>query len=114
MTSPMSNARRIGAFRNRFTIEQSVRVADGSGGYSESWIAVGEIWGLIRAIGGTERFQHDRMAGTVSHEIVVRHRDGLTPGLRLRIGLHRYHLRAVFAADNRRRYLICQCEERDL
>jgi SPP1 family predicted phage head-tail adaptor len=114
MISPTLAATRIGALRNRFTIEQSVRVTDGSGGYTETWIVVGEIWGHIRAVSADERFQHDRMAGSVSHEIVVRHLDGLTPGLRLRLGLHRYHLRAVFAADNRRRYLICQCEERDL
>jgi SPP1 family predicted phage head-tail adaptor len=114
MIASSKSTPRVGAMRNRFTIEQSVRVADGSGGYIESWIAVGEIWGYISAIAGSEHFQHDRMAGTVSHEIVVRHLDGLTPGLRLRLGLHRYHLRALFAADNRRRYLICQCEERDL
>ena len=104
----------IGALRNRFTIEQPLRIADGSGGYIEGWSPIGTLWGAIRATSGDERFQHDRMSGIVSHEITVRHFDGLTPGDRFRLGAKISHLRAILAPDDRRRYLVCHCEERDL
>lgn len=103
-----------GTLRNRFTVEQPLRIADGSGGYIEGWSPFGNVWGAIRATSGAERFQHDRMAGIVSHEITVRHLDGLTPGDRFRLASKIYHLRAILAADDRRRYLVCHCEERDL
>jgi SPP1 family predicted phage head-tail adaptor len=105
---------RIASLRQRFTVEQPVRLSDASGGSTVTWTPIGTVWGAIRTTTGTERFQYDRITGTVSHEITIRHLDGLTPSDRLRNGARTYHIRAVLAADDRHRYLICLCEERDL
>ncbi|KUO65533.1 MAG: head-tail adaptor protein [Alphaproteobacteria bacterium BRH_c36] len=105
---------RIGDLRQRIVIEQPVRVGDGGGGALESWTEVGEVWARLRPLGGTERSEADAIAGSVSHEAVMRYRGDLGPELRLRLGTRVFDIRAVFDIDERRRFLRCLIEERDL
>ncbi len=51
------------------------RVPDGGGGFVESWSPIVSLFADIKPAGGRERVEHDRLAGRVSHEIVLRYRD---------------------------------------
>jgi len=104
----------IGELRTRLTLEAPSRTGDGGGGAAVTWTNICELWARVRPLSGGESFALDRTAGTVGHEIVVRHRDGITPQMRFRSGTRVFDIRAVFDPDGRRRWTRCLAEERDL
>ena len=104
----------IGALRARLVLEEPVRTQDGGGGTSESWIAVATVWGQIEARPGGEAIQADRVTATVLHNITIRYRAGVLPEMRFRTGTRIFHILSVADIEDRDRWLICRCEERDL
>ena len=105
---------RIGALRTRLKLEAPAHAADGGGGSVVSWTEVGEVWADVRATGGGETYDADRVAGHVSHTIVIRYRTGVVPEMRFRAATRVFNIRAVLDPDNRRRWLRCLVEEQDL
>jgi SPP1 family predicted phage head-tail adaptor len=110
----MSGEIHIGDLRTRLTLEAPSRTSDGGGGASVTWGTVATVWASVRPTGGGEGYALDRVAGRVTHEIVLRYRAGVTPEMRLRDGTRVFEIRAAFGPDQRRRWLKCLAEERDL
>ncbi|MDH4981298.1 phage head closure protein [Hyphomicrobium sp. D-2] len=104
----------IGDLRTRASIETSTSTDDGGGGRAVVWTKLADIWAYVRATTGSENFAHDRLSGSVSHEIVMRHRADVTPGMRIIVGTRVFEIRAVFDPDGRRRWTRCLAQERDL
>lgn len=104
----------IGELRHRLVLEQVVRQDDGSGGADETWEMVDELWAAVRPVGGQEGDVSDQLSSRVSHEIWVRYRAGVKPEMRLRGGTRIFEVRVVIDVGERRRYLKCMVEERDL
>lgn len=104
----------IGELRTRLTLEAPSRTADGGGGAAVTWTTVCELWARVRPVSGGESFALDRTAGTVGHEIVIRHRGGITPQMRFRSDTRVFDIRAAFDPDGRRRWTRCLAQERDL
>lgn len=105
---------RIGDLRQRLALEQSARVADGGGGAVESWVELAQVWALLRPLSGQERLESDAVTGRVSHEVWLRHRDGVEPEMRFRLASRLFDIRAVLDVDERHRFLKCLVLERDL
>jgi SPP1 family predicted phage head-tail adaptor len=105
---------RIGRLRHRLTLEASARAGDGGGGAVSTWETVAELWGAVEAVAGKEAVMADRVSGEASYRIVIRHRDDLRPAMRFRRGAEAFGILAVLDADGRRRFLVCDCERRDL
>jgi len=100
----------------RLVLEGAVRSADGAGGFSEVWIALGELWGEVTAGTGRERAGSGVAVSSVSYRIVVRaapvgaaSRPG--PEQRFRDGARLYVIQAVSEHDPDGRYLICFADE---
>jgi SPP1 family predicted phage head-tail adaptor len=100
--------------RHRLTLEEPSRVSDGGGGFAETWQEVAELWADVRPASGFERVEADRLSGTVSHEIALRYRPGVTPAMRFREGTRLFQILAVIDVAERKRWLKCLCEEREL
>jgi SPP1 family predicted phage head-tail adaptor len=100
--------------RQRLTLEELSRVADGGGGFTETWIAVATLFANVRPVAGEERVEADRLAGRVTHEIVLRYRPGIVPAMRFRQDTRIFHILAAIDVEERRRWLNCLCEEREL
>lgn len=100
--------------RHRLTLEQLERVADEGGGFSESWVTVATLSADLRPIGGDERLEADRLVGRITHEVVLRYRAGVVPAMRFRQGARLFHILAVIDVEERRRWVKCLCEEREL
>lgn len=105
---------RIGRLRHRLTLEANARTNDGGGGAVSSWGAVAEIWGAVEAATGKETVGADRVTGQAAYQIVIRYRDDVIPAMRFRRGAEAFDILAVLDEDGRRRFLVCQCERRDL
>jgi SPP1 family predicted phage head-tail adaptor len=100
--------------RHRLTLEELSRVADEGGGFTESWIAVASFFADLRPFSGDERYEADRLAGRVTHEVSLRYRAGVVPAMRFRKGTRIFHIVSVIDVEERRSWLNCLCEEREL
>jgi len=100
--------------RHRLTLEELSRVADDGGGFTESWVTVATLSADLQPISGGEMVEADRLAGTITHEIVLRYRAGVMPAMRFRQGTRIFRILAVIDVEERRRWLKCWCEEREL
>lgn len=105
---------KIGELRHRMRLEVVSRTSDGAGGADETWSLVAELWASLKPLSGQEGLEADRVAGHVTHEVVVRYRPGVVPAMRLVLGARVFDVRAVLDIDERRRFLRCLVEERDL
>ncbi len=103
-----------GELRHRVTLEALQRVTDDGGGFTEDWVPVAVLSADLRPICGNERVEAARLAGSISHEVVLRYRAGVVPAMRLRKGTRLFHILAVIDVEERRRWLKCLCEEREL
>jgi Bacteriophage head-tail adaptor len=93
-----------------------VRVPDGSGGYAETWQALGTLWADIRP--GSGRREADEFAARAAVPLRVHVRGAPAgapsrpvPGQRFREGSRVYAIHAVAEADPRGAWLVCHCLE---
>lgn len=107
----MSSQPTVGDLIHRFALEAPVRTDDGAGGATLTYALIAEVWGSLNAVGGSERPDADRLAARITHAIWLRHRDGLTPDHRLRLGTRRFEIRSILDHSGRQRFLECRCEE---
>jgi len=105
---------RIGALRRRVVLERPALADDGGGGAVETWEAVAEVWAMIEAQSGKETVEADRLSGTRRVDVTIRYREDVSANMRFRLGDRVLDIRAVLDEDGRRRFLKCNCEERDL
>lgn len=103
-----------GGLRHRLTLEDVQRVSDGAGGFNESWVTVATVWAALEPSGGGEGVDAGRLAGRVSHMVTLRYRAGVTPAMRFRHGARVFHILAATDEGERKHWLRCLCEERDL
>lgn len=102
----------IGEMRHRLALEAPLEDGDGGGGVTRTWSLVAEVWGSVRPVSGSERFEADGLHGRVSHEIWIRYRADVGPEMRLRLGARVFDIRAAIDSGERRRFLRCLVEER--
>ncbi|MDZ7601852.1 MAG: phage head closure protein [Hoeflea sp.] len=100
-----------GLLSARLSLETPEELPDGQGGMTEGWMPVASLWGRIEPLAA----RPDEVAGAavavITHRITIRHRDGVSHAMRF---VHRGRnlvIRAVRDPDERRRYLVCDCEE---
>ena len=100
----------------KLVLEAPVRVADGSGGYIETWAPQGTLWAEVTARTGSERAIANVPVSRVSYRIVVRSApegSGMRPApdQRFRERERQFVIRAVAEYDPKGRYLTCFADE---
>ncbi|CAD0185267.1 Bacteriophage head-tail adaptor [Ruegeria sp. THAF57] len=100
----------------KLVLEAPVRSADGAGGYTETWAALGTVWAEVTARSGSERQIAGVPVSRVGYRIVVRGApEGSamrpTPDQRFTEGPRRFVIRAVAERDPRGQYLTCFADE---
>lgn len=103
---------RIGDLRHLMRLEAVSRVEDGGGGASETWGQVAEVWAALRPMTGSEIVEAHRLAGRVTHEVVIRHRVGVEPSMRFVLGARVFDIKAAINVSERGRWLRCLVVER--
>ena len=98
------------------TLESPSRLADGAGGFSETWNAVGALWAELRARTGSERSVAGAAVSRTGYRILVRGAPTgstmrPTPDQRFRDGARTFVIRAVAEHDPTGRFLICFADE---
>lgn len=105
---------RLSELRHRLTLQEVQRVSDGAGGATTSWTDVAEVWAQLTPAGGSEGVEAGRLAGKLAYEVVLRYRDGVRPAMRFVFGTRVFEILTAANVGERRRWLRCLCEERDL
>jgi head-tail adaptor len=100
----------------RLTLEDPLREADGAGGYTQSWVALGRHWAAVQPRTGRAAEREGLSLSRVPHKIIVRATPPGSPSRpkpdqRFRDGERLFLIRAVTEADPDARYLICIADE---
>lgn len=102
---------RAGTLRQRVTIQTPSTTRNDRGAEVISWADVATVWAEVRTPDGRERTANEQVVAMATHVVTMRYRAGLTPTQRLRWGTRVLSLLATPDPDNRRRMLVCQCQE---
>ena len=102
---------RIGGLRHRVSLEAPVRTADEGGAAVISWQVVATVWAEIMPKSGREVFESDQLGGRITHDVRIRHRDGVTPAMRFVFGARVFDIRYAANVGERNEWLLCACEE---
>lgn len=97
-------------------LEAMSRVADGAGGFAESWGALGTLWAEVTPGAGRDAAGEEVVMGVVGYRITLRGAlQGSParpmPGQRFRDGGRLFAILAVTEADPAGRYLTCFARE---
>ena len=97
-------------------LEGPVKIADGAGGYTREWEALGLLWAELRAGAGREKAESAATLSRVPYRITVRAAPYGAPsrpiaGQRLRDGIRVFNIHAVAEQGTGGAYLTCHAEE---
>lgn len=100
----------------QLVLEMPARVPDGSGGFSESWMALGTLWASVTARTGRETAGTAGPMSLVAYKIIVRATpvaSGSRPvaNQRFREGTRLFRILSVTEADQDARFLVCTAQE---
>jgi SPP1 family predicted phage head-tail adaptor len=101
---------------NELVLEAPVEVADGGGGVSVEWQALGTVWAEIASVRAREGVRGGRGVSAVTHRITIRNAASDSPrrpraDCRFRRGERVFAIRGVAPLDRRAAYLTCWAEE---
>ncbi len=102
---------RIADLKHRVRLEESVRVGDGGGGGSVSWVLIAEFWASVVPQSGREQLESDALSAETMHSIYCRYRADIGPSHRLVMGTRVFEIRSVVNVDDHKRFLKLRCEE---
>jgi len=100
----------------RLTLEALAQTPDGTGGMTESWVPLGEVWAALRAGTGKEKALDFASVSRVPYRIIIRHVPYGAPsrpcaGQRFSDGTRVFAILAVADAMADGRYLTCFAHE---
>ncbi|WP_424940213.1 head-tail adaptor protein [Aliiroseovarius sp. S253] len=100
----------------KLSLEEPVRVADGAGGFTQSWQTLGELWAEVKHGSGRERAAGFATVSSIAFRITVRAApDGAPsrpkPDQRFRDGSRIFRILAVTEAYAGAQYLTCFSQE---
>jgi SPP1 family predicted phage head-tail adaptor len=101
----------VGELRARSVLEGPVETPDQAGGVLRSWAEIASVWADVSTLNAQQRLEAEQIGQTVTHRVTLRWRAGLSTKQRLRRGSQIFLIRGVQDPDDRRRRLICNCEE---
>lgn len=101
----MSAATDPGRLRHRLTIEMPEGVPDGAGGVTSSWSELATVWGVVEPLKAAEAAAGGRLASVATHRVLIRHRDDVGGGMRVRHRDRMLRVLAVHDPEERGRYL---------
>lgn len=102
----------IGDLRHRMRLEHPVSLPDGAGGANITYGLLAEIWCQLRPRSGGEQGANEGVQASLSHEVWLRWRCGVTTEMRLVLGARVFDIIAVIDVEERRRWLKCLVRER--
>lgn len=102
---------RAGRLRQRITIQDKTVVQNDYGEEDITWTEVATVWAAIEPLRGREFLDAEMASAEITTRIVIRHRDGISPEMRVLHGATVYNIRAVIHVETRQREIQLMCQE---
>jgi len=77
---------RIGELNRQVTLQYKTRVADGMGGWTETYVTAATVWAKISTNRSDEAIQAMATTGTLIHNITIRYRTDVRANWRIKFG----------------------------
>jgi SPP1 family predicted phage head-tail adaptor len=107
----MSARASIGALRRRVTLEAPVDTYDDLGGFKRDFAPLTQLWARIETQSDGQNFAEQRLEQLLRHAVTIRWRSDVSSGMRFDLRGRKLVIKGVTELDERRRLLLCQCEE---
>ena len=107
----MSDFPSIGEMRHRLILEAPVDTPDDGGGFVRGYRPVASIWGQSRSTDATLQFPQQKLEQSTTHRVIIRWRPDVSNEMRFDLLGRKLTIRAVIDLQERRRFLLCDCEE---
>ena len=107
----MAGSSSVAGLRSRLVLEAPQEKPDGAGGVTSSYAPVATLWARIEPLRGDEGVRAGSLGQAISHRITLRWRARLDASMRLRQGGRMFAIRSAWDPDERRRRIVCLCEE---
>ena len=102
---------RAGNLRHLVELQEQTSVDDGAGGSETSYVPRATMWADITATSGREFFQAKTLMPELTHQVEIRYRTDVKPGMRFVEGQKVYRIQAAPDPEGRQRRLLCMCQE---
>ncbi len=107
----MSVATLIGAMRQRVTLEAPVDAPDGAGGFTRTHATLASLWARIEPVEAHDDFIEQRQEQQTTHRVTIRWRSDVAQPMRFDFHGRKLLVLSAVDPDERRRFLVCRCEE---
>ena len=101
----------IGDLNKRITIQYTTKVADGMGGYTETWNDGDTIFAAIWPTSANELIQSMQNDIVITHRIRIRYRSAFSPAWRVKFGNRYFAIVSVLNPNERNEWLDLMCKE---
>ena len=102
---------RIGDLRHRVELQSVTRVADGMGGFSDTWALVDKVRAAIWPVSAKEQMRADAPTMTITHRVRIRYYADLTPAWRIMFGTRYFSIVSIVNLNEKKEMLDLLCKE---
>jgi SPP1 family predicted phage head-tail adaptor len=102
---------RAGELRHYITIQQKTLVADGLGGFTETWTTFKQVYAAIYPVRANELFELKQVQLNTTHRVRIRYMDKVTADMRILFKDRYLYITAIVNPDERNVYLEMLCNE---
>jgi SPP1 family predicted phage head-tail adaptor len=95
-----------GMLDTAITFQRRVRVADGAGGWTESWTTVLTTRAYMKGLSGYERFTSDRLNAETKDRAVIRYYADLRPADRAVVDSKAYNVTYIDDVERKHRWMV--------
>jgi SPP1 family predicted phage head-tail adaptor len=95
----------IGKLRHRIEIQSYTTTDDAFGHPVKSWTTRATVWAYVRPLSGREKLSAEQVVGEVTHKIVIRYYDSISPTNRLKLGGRYFDINFIGDYDERNEFM---------
>lgn len=101
-----------GKLRSRVRFQSASTTPDGQGGVTKSWVDQFTVWASVSGTGGRTFQTAKQSRATLTDEVRIRYRSGITPDMRLIVGARVLKIaQPPIDVESRHREMVLLCEE---
>lgn len=105
---------RAGELRQRITIEEFTETQGDMGDIIEEWVEFATVWADIQPLRGREYWDAQQAQSEVTGEIHIRHRNDLSPEMRVKYDGRTFQIDSIFhPAEDREKTVLLVVEDLD-
>lgn len=103
---------KAGELRHKVTIQRVSQTLDSSRQTVDLWTKLAEVWAAVEPLSGRELLNAQQIQPDVTHRVRIRHRDDVTPKMRVQHESRSLNIESVINLNERDRELHLLCRER--